>query len=81
MELSWKEHRMMKYTIGLFILGVVVCGAYYCGVTVGRTDAVCEYVTKQAEMVKNVEKRKAAIYRVPNADRDSLLDKMRTGEL
>lgn len=72
---------MTKYAIGLFILGVVVCGAYYCGVTVGRADAVCEYVTRQAEVLKDVEKKKAAIYRTPNAGRDSLLNKMRTGEL
>lgn len=72
---------MIKYAIVVFIFCAVVCGAYYCGVTVGRADAVCEYVTQQAEMVKNVEKRKAAIYLAPNADRDSLLNKMRTGEL
>ena len=72
---------MIKYAIIIFIFSTVVFGAYYCGLEVGRSNAISEYVTMQAENMKYVEMQKSAIYRTPNADRNSLLNKMRTGEL
>ena len=57
---------------------VALCSLSY---QLGKSNARVQIVTKQVEVVKYVEKKKAAIYSKPNADRADLLKLMRAGLL
>ena len=47
----------------------------------GKSRAETKIVTKQIEVVKYVEKKKAEIYSAPNAQRDDLVRLFNTGKL
>lgn len=72
---------MVKYAFALVLFVLIVGGAYCTGYRVGSANRQIEYVTKQVEVVKYVEKEKAKIYAQPNAGRDDLLKLMRNGKL
>lgn len=71
----------MKYALVGIILAVAIAGAYWCGYAVGSSDVKVEYVTKEVEVVKYVEKKKAEIYSAPNAQRGDLIRLFNAGKL
>ena len=58
---------VMKYAIFSALFGLAVCGAYYSGYAVGSRNVRIEYITKEKQVVKYVEKKKAQIYSTPSA--------------
>lgn len=71
----------MKYALVGIILAVAIAGSYWCGYVVGSSDVKVEYVTKEVEVVKYVEKKKAEIYSTPNARRDDIIRLFNAGKL
>ena len=57
----------MKYAICGALLGLAIIGAYYSGYAVGSRDVKIEYVTKEVEVIKYVDKQKDKIYSSPAA--------------
>lgn len=72
---------MVKYAFCLVVFILIVGGAYYSGYCVGSSDTKVEYVTKEIEVVRYVDKKKSDIYSKPNAGRDTLLELMRSNKL
>lgn len=70
-----------RYVFIFAVWGFVIAGAYWAGYRVGNANRQIEYVTKQVEVVKYVEREKAKIYAQPNAGRSELLELMRNGKL
>lgn len=59
---------------------VLVCGLCVVSYLLGRSHATIKEVEKRVEVIKYVEKQKAAIHAKPNASRDELLSLMRAGK-
>ena len=68
---------MTKIILLIFVICALLCGAYY----LGKSQAKTEVITRRVEVIKYVEKKKAAIYSRPNLDRSALLVLMREGKL
>ena len=68
---------MMKNAVVVVLFISCLVGAYL----LGRSHSELKIVKEQVEVVKYVEKKKAAIYSQPNASRSELLDLMRDGIL
>lgn len=71
----------MRYAVYSFVFIAVIVGVFGTGYWVGSSDKQVEYVTKEIEVIKYVEKKKAEIYSRPNASRDILLNLMYNGKL
>ena len=71
----------MKYALLGIILAATIAGAYYSGYAVGSRDVKIEYVVKEKEVIKYVEKEKAIIHSKPNATREQILELMRRNML
>jgi hypothetical protein len=71
----------MRYAICGVILCAVIGGAYYLGYSSGANNTRVEYVTKEVEVVRYVNKKKSDIYSKPNASRDALLKLMHDNKL
>jgi hypothetical protein len=67
---------MSKFYI-LIIAFACLAIAFGGGYWTGQNNQKFKYITKQVEVIKYVEKEKAAIYSKPNANRDQLLQLMR----
>ena len=67
----------MKNAVVVVLFISSLLGAYF----LGRSHSELKIVKEQVEVVKYVEKKKAAIYSQPNASRSELLDLMRDGIL
>lgn len=65
---------MVRYAVYIALFIIIVAGAYFSGYKIGSSDTKVEYVTKEVEVIKYVEKKKADIYSRPNATRSELLD-------
>ena len=72
---------MVKYAIGGLVLCAVIGGVYYLGYSAGSNKRQIEYVTKEVEVVRYVNKKKSDIYSKPNASRDALLKLMHDNKL
>lgn len=72
---------LTKYAFVLVVLILIASGAYCAGYRVGSANRQIEYVTKQVEVIRYVEKKKAEIVARPNAGRDDLLKLMHVGKL
>ena len=72
---------VMRYAIGGLILCAVIGGVYYLGYSAGSNKRQIEYVTKEVEVVRYVNKKKSDIYSKPNASRDALLKLMHDNKL
>lgn len=68
---------MPKVILLMIIICVLMFGAY----CLGKSRAKTEIITKRVEVIKYVEKKKAAIYSRPNLERSALLGLMREGKL
>lgn len=68
---------MMKNAVVVVLFISCLVGAYL----LGRSHSELKIVKEQVEVVRYVEKKKAAIYSQPNASRSELLDLMRDGIL
>ena len=64
----------MVKLILILIFGV---GCYF----LGKAHAETKFITKQVEVIKYVEQKRAEIQAVPNADRTSLLKLMHSKKL
>lgn len=65
--------------IGLILLGIMaLCVLSY---QLGASQKEVRIVTQKVEVIKYVEKKKAAIYSKPNASKSELLKRMRAGVL
>ena len=67
----------MKNAVVVVLFIACLAGAYL----LGRSHSEVKIIKEQVEVVKYVEKKKAAIYSQPNASRSELLDLMRDGIL
>lgn len=68
---------MTKIIVIIVTVFALIFGAY----CLGRSHAKIEVITKRVEVIKYVEKKKAAIYSKPNLERPALLELMREGKL
>lgn len=75
------EANVLKYAVCGAILCAVICGAYYLGYSAGSNERQIEYVTKEVEVVRYVNKKKSDIYSKPNASRSALLKLMYDNKL
>ena len=71
----------MRYAIFCSVLVAVLFGTYYLGYRSGANNARVEYVTKEIEVIKYVDKKKSDIYSRPNASKEQLLDLMKSNVL
>ena len=71
----------MKYALVGIIFAVAIAGSYCCGYAVGSRDVKVKYITKEVEVVKYVDKKKAEIYSAPNAQRDDIIRLFKSGTL
>lgn len=62
----------------LLILMAALCLVFF---ELGKSKAKVEIVTKEIEVIKYVEKRRAKIFSAPNADRNTLLRRMQNNVL
>lgn len=67
----------MKYAVVIVLFVFAVGGAYF----LGRSHAELKVVKEKVEVIKYVEKERAAIQAKPNAGRNDLLKLMRAGQL
>ena len=67
----------MKYAMVVVLFVACLVGAYL----LGRSHSELKIVKEQIEVVKYVEKKKAAIYSQPHASLDELLELMHGGIL
>lgn len=72
---------VMRYAIYLVIFLLVISGAYLAGYHIGAADRQVEYVTKEIEVIKYVDKKKSDIYSRRSATRPELLKLMYDGKL
>ena len=70
-----------KYAIFGSVLVAILFGTYYLGYRSGANNTRVEYVTKEIEVIKYVDKKKADIYSRPNASKKQLLDLMKNNML
>ena len=70
-----------KYAIFGSVLVAILFGTYYLGYRSGTNNARVEYVTKEIEVIKYVEKKKADIYSRRSATRPELLELMYNNKL
>ena len=68
---------MVRYAICGVILCAVVGGAYYLGYNAGANNTRVEYVTKEVEVVRYVNKEKEKVYTRPNDDFAAIYKRMR----
>lgn len=66
----------MKTIVYVALVGGLCVASYL----LGRSHATIKEVEKRVEVIKYVEKQKAAIHAKPNAGRDELLSLMRAGK-
>lgn len=71
----------MKYVVYFIILGIIIAGSYFSGYSSGKAQSRIEYITKEVEVVRYVDKKKSEIYSAPNVGRSELLVRLRRGEL
>ena len=72
---------VMRYAIYFVIFLLVISGAYLAGYHIGAADRQVEYVTKEIEVIKYVDKKKSDIYSRRSATRPELLKLMRDNKL
>lgn len=72
---------VVKYAVYIAVFILVLAGVYVSGYLAGKSNARIEYIEKQVEVVKYVEKAKSNIYSKPNAGRDDLLKLMHANKL
>ena len=70
-----------RYAIFGSVLVAILFGTYYLGYRSGANNTRVEYVTKEIEVIKYVDKKKSSIYSKPHASRSVLLELMRNGKL
>lgn len=66
----------MAKTVSIIVLAAVLAVFSYL---LGRSHAKTEIITEKVEVIKYVEKKKAAVYARPHAGRNALLELMRKG--
>ena len=72
---------VIKYAIFGSVLVSILLGTYYLGYRSGANNTRVEYVTKEIEVIKYVDKKKSDIYSRPNASKEQLLDLMKNNML
>ena len=70
-----------RYAVFGVVLAAILFGTYYLGYSVGANNTRVEYVTKEIEVIKYVDKKKSDIYSRPNASRAALLKLMQDNKL
>lgn len=71
----------MRYVVSGVILALAIAGAYYSGYAVGSRDVKIEYVTKEVEVIKYVDKQKDKIHSLPINTPDDLIRLFNDGKL
>ena len=72
---------VMRYAIFVSVLVAILFGTYYLGYRSGANNTRVEYVTKEIEVIKYVDKKKSDIYSRPNASRAALIKLMQDNKL
>ena len=62
-----------RYAIFGSVLVAILFGTFYLGYRSGANNTRVEYVTKEIEVVKYVNKEKSAIYSASNITRDNAI--------
>lgn len=68
----------MAKTVFVIVLAAALAAFSYL---LGWSHAKTEIITEKVEVIKYVEKKKAAVYARPHAGRNALLELMRQGRL
>lgn len=63
------------------VLAVLAAALAVSSYLLGRSHAKTEIITEKVEVIRYVEKKKAAVYARPHAGRRALLELMRKGNL
>lgn len=71
----------MKYAFLFVVFVFIVGGAYFAGRYSGKQQSRIEYITKEVEVIRYVDKKKSEIYSAPNANRSELVRLLHNGEL
>lgn len=71
----------MRYVVCGALLALAMLGCYYSGYAVGSRDVKIEYVTKEVEVIKYVEKQKDKIHSLPINTPDDLIRLFNDGKL
>ena len=71
----------MRYVVCGALLALAIAGAYYSGYAVGSRDVKIEYVTKEVEVIKYVDKQKDKIHSLPINTPDDLVRLFNDGKL
>ena len=71
----------MRYAICGTLLGLAIIGTYSAGYVIGSQNTRIKYISKEVEVVKYVDEKKADIYSKPNISRDSALQLFHNGQL
>lgn len=71
----------MRYAIYIALFVLVIVGAFYSGMAIGKRDVQIEYITQEKEVIKYVEKEKAKIYSTPIAVSSDLIWLFNNGKL
>lgn len=71
----------MKYAVCSALLAITILCSYYSGYAVGSRNTRIEYITKEKEVIKYVEKEKAKIYSSPAAIPSDLIRLFNEGKL
>lgn len=71
----------MRYVVCGALLALAMLGCYYSGYAVGSRDVKIEYVTKEVEVIKYVEKQKDKIHSLPINTPDDLIRLFHDGKL
>ena len=72
---------LIRWTVTIIMVAVLCFAFYDIGQTVGESKAKVEIIEKKVEIIRYVEKKKADIYSLPNANRDELLRLMLANKL
>ena len=72
---------LIKQTLTLAAIALLCFVFFELGESQGKKQAKIEIITKEIEVIKYVEKKRAEIHSQPNAGRDTLLERMRAGVL
>lgn len=72
---------MKQAIIGILLIGAGIFVLCLLSYQLGASQKEVKIITQKVEVIKYVEKKKAAIYSKPNATRSELLVLMRAGSL
>ena len=75
------KNKLIRWAVAVLMVAALCFAFYQVGQTVGEGKAKIQIVEKEVEVIRYVEKKKAAIQSRPNAGRTDLLKLMHNNKL